>query len=405
MSSGRKTVTLFLTVILGLLLAAVALVAGWPGWTWPVMAVLVVTVPPALARATGRPANPVPLDLAGHLPMTPVERLEQRVSQVTLPSSWDDYDFRFAATVRWCPTGCAAEEPVINPGGLAVDAILARAREITQRRSPGRASLVQHELNGVLGRMRPDSTGYLRVMAEMVVLTLPEPDQERLDRLSSVRKNEAVWEHERKYEQSKREYLGDDVLTDTGSAVVWWLARNEDHVEKTVNDIGLLAQLASAANNQDVPGRFQHLVPHPAPVGEPAHSPFGEPPFSGQPGAGGPFAADPESDESEEMPLQEPEPTAADHFDEFLRAMDFAQGDPQRALLAKRMANLLFAHQRWEEAQDLLRRFDASPESGDGAESPDATGSAESAPDAAPPGPGASDVSDASDASEGESPA
>jgi hypothetical protein len=61
------------------------------------------------------------------------------------------------------------------------------------------------------------------------------------------RVRKAIWEHQRKYEQNKRAYLGRDVLKDPGSAVVWWLARNDDHVEKTVQAIGLLAQLSSAA--------------------------------------------------------------------------------------------------------------------------------------------------------------
>ena len=339
MTSGRKTVTAFLTLICGLLLAVVDLYARWPTWTWPALVALVVGIPVLSVAVAGRRLNPVPVDLIPHLPMAPVERLDQRVTQVALPSLWEDYDFRFTATVRWCPSGDAAEEPIINPAGLAVDAILARARGITEKREPVRASLVQHELNGALGRMQRDDTGYLHVMAECVTLTLSDQDQERLDKLAAVRKDKAVWEHERKYEQSRREYLGEDVLKDTGSAVVWWLAKNDDHVEKTVNDIGLLTQLSSAAQNEDVPPRFRHLVP----TALTAHSTVEAPPLQSPETADG-FQSRPAS--------------AADHFAAFLEAEGITDDDPGRPLLAGRVAEAVAAYGRPETAEELRLRFD-----------------------------------------------
>ncbi|MGW5353550.1 hypothetical protein ACWERV_23940 [Streptomyces sp. NPDC004031] len=345
MTPGRKTVAAFLTVICGLVLAAVDLYGGWPAWTWLPVAALVVVAPWLLTALTGRRTNPVPPELVPHLPVAPVERRDQRVTQVVLPSLWEDYDFLFTATVRWCPSGRAAGEPVINPAGLAIDAILARARSVTEKREPNRASLVQHELNGVLGRMRPDDTGYLQVMADGVVLTLPEADQKRLTKLAAVRKDEAVWEHERKYEQSKRDYLGEDVLKDTGSAVVWWLSRNDDQVEKTVGDIGLLTQLASAARNEDVPPRYRHLVPE----------------LSGHSGTD---AGDWNGGDDEEAQ----DGSAADLFADFLEAQGIGEDDPRRELLVDRMAEALDTGGDPEAAEELRRRFDATePEKDDDA--------------------------------------
>ncbi|WP_063771957.1 hypothetical protein [Kitasatospora mediocidica] len=334
MTSGTRTVTVFLTVISGLLLAAIDVTAHWPLWTWSVLAALLLAVPALSIRLAGRRTNPLPLDMVPHLTMAPVERLEQRVARVALPSGRDDYDFVFSATVRWSVTGAASDEPIVNPGGLAVDAVLERARAITEKRDPVRASLVQHELNGVLGLMRPDATGYLQAMAEAVTLTLSDRDHERLEKLAAVRKDKAVWEHERTYERSRREYLGEDVLKDTGSAVVWWLARNEDRVDKTVEDLGLLAQLSSAANNMDVPAQYRHMVPQPVPA------PLFVPDYP---------SADPSSVY---------EPSAADHVDAFLRTMDLAPDDPERALLAHRIAGIVAAHGRREVADELLERFD-----------------------------------------------
>jgi len=341
MTSGAKTVTVFLTVICGLLLTAVGVSAHWPVWAWAALAVLLVALPALAVKTAARRSGPVPIEMITHITEAPVERREERVTGVALPSLWEDYDFLFSATVRWCPTGAAADEPVLNPAGLAVDAILERARGITEKREPGRASLVQHELNGVLGRMRPDATGSLQVMAESVTLILHEHDRERLEKLAAVRKDKAVWEHQRKHEQSKREYLGEDVLKDTGSAVVWWLARNDEQVDKTVGDIGLLAQLTSAANDTDVPERLRHLVPQP-PHEETAGTEM--PHLSG-------FAST--------APPQGHETSAADHYDAFLQAMGLSEEDARRYLVTRHIAEVVKAQGLHEAAEELLHRFDA----------------------------------------------
>jgi hypothetical protein len=143
-----------------------------------------------------------------------------------------------------------------------------------------------------------------------------------------------VWEHQRKYEQSKRQYLSEDVLKDTGSAVVWWLAKNDEHVDKTVADLGLLAQLTSAANDTDVPERLRDLMP----------PPHGERP--------GPDLL------QEPAPPFEQEPMPADHFEAFLNSMGFTDGDDRRLMLVKQIADVIRTQDQHETAEDLLRRFD-----------------------------------------------
>ncbi|MGW1786856.1 hypothetical protein ACWCQQ_48565 [Streptomyces sp. NPDC002143] len=323
MTTGRKTTTVFLTVLCALLLTILGLVQEWPTWAWAALAAAVAGTPAAAFKIAAMRRGSLPADFTNFLPAAPIERREHHVSRVTLPSKWDDYDFVFSATVRWHPLE-AHGDPVLNPAGLAVEAVLDRARTLTEQREPARASLVQHELSGALSRMRPDHTGHLQVMAENITLTLHEPDQERLTKLAEVRKDKAVWEHQRKYEQSKREYLGDDVLKDTGSAVVWWLAKNDNHIEKTVADLGLLAQLTSAANDTDIPERLQGLIPM----------------------------------SSEPSTAVEREPTAADHFEDFLTGMGFASGDARRGMVTKQIADVIRAQDRHETADELLRRYD-----------------------------------------------
>ncbi|NEW72630.1 hypothetical protein G4H13_20025 [Streptomyces rapamycinicus] len=186
--------------------------------------------------------------------------------------------------------------------------------------------------------MQPEPTGHLQAMAEAITLTLSEHDQERLDSLASVRKDKAVWEHQRKYEQSKREYLGDDVLKDTGSAVVWWLAKNDDQVHKAVEDLGLLAQLTSAANDTDVPERLLHLL-------SPPNTEDAEPEEADSLGTA-------------DQPLGQTGSTA-DHFDAFLQGMGLDAGDVRRGILTRQIAEILVTQGRNETAEELLRRFDA----------------------------------------------
>ncbi|MFF4702869.1 hypothetical protein ACWC4D_13310 [Streptomyces sp. NPDC001288] len=344
MTTARKTTTVFLTVMCGLLLTIVGLMQRWPGWTWPALAALLLVLPAVTFRVASQRRGPVPVSFEEQLTAAPVERTEYRVNRVALPSLWDDYQFVFSATVRWCFADGPERGTVVNPVGLAVDAVLSRACAITEKREPGHASLLQHELGGALSRMCPDSTGHLRAMAEDINLTLPDEDQERLDRLAGVRKDEAVWEHQRKYEQSKRRYLGEDALKDTGSAVVWWLTRNDESVAKTVADLPLLAQLTSAANDTDIPERLLEMLPD---------------------RPGGPWTSD-IGTESPDLPAREP--SAADHLSGFFEAMGFKEDDDRRAMLARQFSQLVEQHNRHETAEDLLRRFDPprppAPETG-----------------------------------------
>ncbi|WP_206323904.1 hypothetical protein [Streptomyces sp. HNM0574] len=359
MTSGCKTTTVFLTILCGLLLAILGLTQEWPLWVWPVLVVLLAGAPAAAFRIAAARRGAVPAVFEEQWTAPPVERREHQVSRVALPSQWEDYDFLFSATVRWHPVAVPGDDLVLSPSGLAVDAVLDRARAITEQRGPDRASLVEHELNGALGRLCPDRTGNLQAMAENVTLVLRETDQERLEKLAEVRKDKAVWEHQRKYEQSRREYLGDDVLKDTGSAVVWWLAKNDDHIEKTVGDLGLLAQLTSAANDTEVPRRLRDLLPEQAgerPVVEPL----------------------------EDFPApSEAEPSAADHFGAFLESLGLTEGDVRRGLVAQQVVDIVKSQDCGDTAEELRDRFDPpvgdlteDEESPDAGDPPDDTGDA-----------------------------
>ncbi|MEW2398377.1 hypothetical protein [Streptomyces sp. NPDC046862] len=341
MSSGQKTVLAFLSLIYGLVILILGLFLSWPLWVWlgAVAPLLTgwITVPVLAARVRQR--DPFPPGTLIEQPAPPVvERRELHITRVPLPSSVPDYDFLFSARVRWCPVDPTSIDQLTNPGALAVDAVLARARMLTGTVEPFRSSLLQHELNGALGVMAPDRENRVQTMALDVVLSLSDADQDRLDRLAAIRKDEAVWEHQRRYEQNKREYLSGDVLTSTGSAVVWWLARNDDHVEKAVKDIGLLARLSSAANNTEVSEPFRHLVPEAFPT----------PPVPEQP----PVALQPE----EPSGFGSRDANAADLITEAFRRVGIRPGEDDSVLIADQLAEAI-APRDAVTAEEIRRRF------------------------------------------------
>ncbi|EPH46222.1 hypothetical protein ABT390_06840 [Streptomyces aurantiacus] len=348
MSSGQKTMTLFVTVILGLIFVIMGLSANWPLWAWPTTAAILLVIAAVthnvLSRGADGPAFP---SVPEPTPEPFIDkRPERHVTHVSLPSAAPDYDFSFSATVTWTEMEAPEGAPAIDAGGLAVDAVLQRARVLTERQQPTHSTFVQHLLNGALGTMRLDPSGRVVAMAQNVSLSLSEVDRERLFKLSNVRKDEDVWEHERNYERSKRAYLGDDVLKDTGSAVVWWLSRNDEQVEATVDRIGLLARLSAAANNATVAPPFEHLVPPPAFAGDPLG--LGEQQFM-----------------SRQQDISMPPGDDAGHFasadagslDAFLEWFGFSPDDPEVEIFAERLIKLAHVHGKDDVVEDLRRRF------------------------------------------------
>ena len=159
--------------------------------------------------------------------------------------------------------------------------------------APGEIGVVQHRLASELGAVRPLAPGGVEAWADNVQLTLSEADQERLRKLSDLRKDDDLGERELNHERRKRDYLRDEVFTSTGSAVTWRLAQKDNDVEGTVNCIGALAQLSAAANDPEVvPGLFHHLLPTPAPT-EPASLRNGSYPMGATTSAGVPGSAFP----------------------------------------------------------------------------------------------------------------
>lgn len=341
----RRAVTVFTVLLLGLLAVLCGIFLCWEPWVTAVAVLGAVVVPVAVASATRGRAEAVPLGrtLEPDLPLPPVERQEERVTGVLLPSALPDYGFVLAATVRWLVPDAPPDGPPFRAASLAVDTVLERARAFASAQAPEQETLVQRRLDGVLGTMRPDASGRVLAMAKDVVLRLPDVDRERLARLAAIRKDEEIWEHARDYERNKRSYLGEDVLKDPGSAVVWWLARNEDEtagVDSAVDRIGTFARLSAAANNARVDPAFEDLM---EPAVRTPPGPSAPHPLAGPPGTG-----------AEGQPA-----------DEVLSTLGFPADATSRLLFARELGDLLAAHGRTDRADWLRSSLDEDPDPDD----------------------------------------
>ncbi len=276
MTSEEKTLLIILTGFAVLVPITLGAAVGWPVWSWLLLAVFLLCVPSRMrwnikqrVRWEGDASLRHVDERNG--PPTPV-------ADVPLSSADSDYEFRFSATVYWRP---AMRPPVrhANPGELAVDAIIARALEVTKAVDPSLVDVAQHRLAAALGVVDRRPTGAVEAWANEIQLMLPEEDEKRLRKHSELRKNQKLWEHERERECSKREYLADDVLKSPRNAVVWWLARTDD-VNGTVNLMDNLTKLSNVATDVKAPAGAQVLFEsadgeHPSPNGRSSSDKFG----------------------------------------------------------------------------------------------------------------------------------
>lgn len=170
--------------------------------------------------------------------------------ETLIPSSEEDYRFLFSARVFWQPLHSGGLVDHGDPRALACEAIVQRAAIITRTASPTEPVLATHRLAAALGVKQADASQQVGAWATEVTIRVPDEDAGRLHRLADLRKTVQVWEHERGHERNVREYLGNDVLTSTGKAVVWWLARHDGNVEGAVRLLETLDRVSAAAQDR-----------------------------------------------------------------------------------------------------------------------------------------------------------
>jgi hypothetical protein len=269
----------------------------------------------------------------------PAQFETQPITGVRLPTALADYYFRFAASILWRPSAGG----VRGAADIAVNEIIRRARKVTEQQDPSNAVLTASDLSVALGVLQADPSRQVEVRAESVHLQLPPEDQKRLDEIAALRKEEGLWDYQRRYQVSKRHYLRTDVLKDAGSAVVWWLAQHEDKPQEVAASIDVLTQLSNAANNAEGTNHMNNMdsATFDAPAGP---------------------------------------PTPAECFDAFLDSLDPAPSDDVRLTLTNQVARLVDGHD--QKAADEMRWRHSKPDSDDVADSNHGyLGEAEGSPD------------------------
>ncbi|WP_030744245.1 hypothetical protein [Streptomyces sp. NRRL S-31] len=345
--------SLLFVALCGLAPAALGNLAHWSAWLWGFMSMvtasgsllLVMTVLSG-GRALADPYEPGDPEPPAAPAKPPYQ--ETRVVDAVLPSAADGYDFLFSATVWWWPVPDHAGPSDTASPALAVSSVVSRALEVVRHEEPGRASFARYLLEGELGVPLPDRSGRVKALAADVTLSLAPADRERLRKLNDLRKDEEIWEYERQHERNKRRYLGDDVLKSAGSAVVWWLTRHENEIEKAVDMIGPLAQISAAANDEEVPELFRHLlVP---PVDGRSEATVGDPLWGGGQG-GGVFDREEEVGVSDRLAL-------------LLAAVGLKPDMDGYTVLVHRVVRSLEEEGLSEAAEEVRRTFLSEPEGG-----------------------------------------
>lgn len=242
--------------------AVLTFTLDWPRWWW----FLLPTAAAGLALADMRVPNDVEVlsfsrhqEEEGEDPPPEAPYSDTSVVVVPVHSAVEDCPFLFSATIWWRETEGGSTTRHGNPAALATTSILQRVQQMTQAEHPARCAFLERWLEGVLGNPIIDGTGIVTAYATDVRLVLRRGDQEHLDELDGLRKTMGTWESRLQHERSVRTYLGDEVLQSPGSAVVWWMARHEDEIERAVEMISPLTVLSAAANNREIPQEFLGL--------------------------------------------------------------------------------------------------------------------------------------------------
>lgn len=259
MTREQRSVVRGLSLLAALLAVVLGVQVGAPAWSWAVAALVLLLGPgPVVEVLFARHRRHVRTTPAPQPRPEPAREPETReVREVPLRSSVPEYRFWFSALVRWREVAGAPGMPHADPGGHAVHLVVGQAAQLAGAIRPDDYPLLQHQLDAALGAVHRDESGRVEVWATDVRVALAGSDAERLRKLAEAHKDELLWQRERDSERNKRTYLEQEVLHNPGSALVWWLVRNDYRVDEAVARIDDFRQLSAAVADDPPPAAHQ----------------------------------------------------------------------------------------------------------------------------------------------------
>jgi hypothetical protein len=248
-----------LAVVAVVLPAALGIGLGWPAWVSVALIVVLLAAVAVVRRSRARTEVTPPTWPSAPLPDQP-PAVETAPVQAIIGSSVEGFAFQFSATVRWRLVRNQGRTSHADPSSLAKDAVLQRAAAIAGAFIPTDHVQAQHRVAAALGVEDRDERQLVLASAIDVNVTVPEEQSKAVgvmaDQLRQARLDEARFVAERRI----REYLHNEALQSTGSALVWWLSRHLESVEQAVGLIDTLRRLSVVAQDGEDPGRADERV-------------------------------------------------------------------------------------------------------------------------------------------------
>ncbi|WP_232837065.1 hypothetical protein [Lentzea terrae] len=183
----------------------------------------------------------------------------QQEFETPLPSAVYGLDFHVKLTVVWrldLATGLRHNAPK----SAAIHHVLQRAKEISGKAMLVHHAALQHQLGDELATERQVPGTHVWARAETVKVSVSDEDLEMARKHIELLRNSTFKLAERDVERAEMRYLRDEVLTDVGTATIWWLQRNGYQVEEAVKLSGHLAELVKIAQLEPTKHWAESLV-------------------------------------------------------------------------------------------------------------------------------------------------
>ncbi|USX49461.1 hypothetical protein [Lentzea sp. HUAS12] len=196
---------------------------------------------------------------ADDITFVPPVSSHQQEFATPLASAVYGLDFQLRLTVVWrldLATGLRHN----SPRNAAIHHVLQRAKEISCKAMLVHHAALQVQLGDELAVERQVPGTHVWARAEQVKVEVDGDDLEMAKKHVELLRNSTFKLAERDVERAEIRYLRDEVLTDVGTATIWWLQRNGYQVEEAVKLADHLAELVKIAQREPAGHWAESLV-------------------------------------------------------------------------------------------------------------------------------------------------